>query len=117
VPLSGAVPSDISKGILMIRRFLLPAALAAVLLPSAVHAASPMEAATLRLERGMTEQMAISAVGIAPTSTMMQTCGQTSGTGPWNCKTVIYGDMRSGGLATYFQQTRRGWLLAGWGLF
>jgi hypothetical protein len=102
----------------MIKRFLLLAALAVILLPTAVLAASPWEAATLRLERGMTEQMTTSAVGAEPTSSRMETCGQNSGSSPFTCKIVIYGNLygsqASSGLAAIFTQTRRGWSLLGW---
>jgi hypothetical protein len=101
------------------KRFLLSAALSVILLSSAVRAraASPFEAATLRLELGMTEQMTTSIVGVEPTSSRMQTCGQDAGVRPYPCKLVIYGRLGSSSLGAFFQQTRRGWLLIGWAAF
>jgi len=100
----------------MISRVLLSAALVVILLTSTVRAraASPWEAATHRLERGMTEQMTTSIVGAEPTSSRMQTCGQNAGVNPFPCKVVIYGSLGSSGLGAFFEQTRRGWSLIGW---
>jgi hypothetical protein len=103
----------------MISHILLSATLAVMLLAGCGHAVPPpsppsMGAATLRPERGMTEQMTTSAVGVEPTSAQVTACGQQSRSGPFVCKTVIYGPWPSNWLAAILQQTPRGWLLAAW---
>ena len=68
------------------------------------------------LDKGMTEQEVIQAVGYRPTKVELQTCGQDTTGGAWSCKIYTFGNMYEN-LRIYFHEGTRGWLVNGWSVF
>ena len=72
------------------------------------------------LDQGMTEQQVMNTVGYRPTKVEMQTCGQQTGAGAWQCKIHTYG-LPMSNLTVFFSQSPddgtwrvSGWKVIGW---
>jgi hypothetical protein len=98
--------------------------LAALILVGALSTSGPalaqisradLGALSARLNPGMTEQQVIDAIGYAPNSVSLQTCGMDSKTGPWTCKVYMYGPgYKYSSIAVLFQLTSGQWVVVSW---
>ena len=70
--------------------------------------------ASRRLEQGMTEDQTKAAVGSAPQSVSLQTCGSKTPE-PWQCKSYEYRDIWFGvSLVIHFNQDSGVWRVHDW---
>jgi hypothetical protein len=94
------------------------AALAVAMTPTVVFAQcfqvnfAPLGA---KLNEDTTEAQVVGALGYTPTAVSLDTCGQKSDSGPWQCKIEMFGGDCSGSLRVYFRKTKDGvWVVNNW---
>jgi hypothetical protein len=68
---------------------------------------------SLRLSEDMTEQQVINVIGYQPNQVTLETCGNQSSNGPWECRILIFGS-KYNGLTILERRNGPFWVVNSW---